>query len=98
MPRPSNSCGILSLNESSALKASHQPQPIRRPGLCLENRVVYRPKTIFDNISFHSDFAGQNQALMSYSISTLLIPNLHEVFGENDPADDLKAYRGPVAV
>jgi SnoaL-like domain len=40
----------------------------------------------FDNISFHNDFADQNQAIMSYSISTLLTRNLHEVFGENDPA------------
>jgi hypothetical protein len=40
----------------------------------------------FDSISFHNDFADQNQAIMSYSISTLLTRNLHEVFGENDPA------------
>jgi hypothetical protein len=40
----------------------------------------------FDNISFHNHFADQNQAIMSYSISTLLPRNLHEVFGENDPA------------
>jgi hypothetical protein len=40
----------------------------------------------FDNISFHNDFADLNQAIMSYSISTLLNRNLHEVFGESDPA------------
>ena len=40
----------------------------------------------FDSISFHNDFADQNQTIMSYSISTLLTRNLHEVFGENDPA------------
>jgi hypothetical protein len=40
----------------------------------------------FDNISSHNDFADQNQAIMSYNISTLLTRNLHEVFGENDPA------------
>jgi hypothetical protein len=40
----------------------------------------------FDNISSHNDFADQNQAIMSCSISTLLTRNLHEVFGENDPA------------
>ena len=38
----------------------------------------------FDNISFHN--ADLNQAIISYSISTLLTRNLHEVFGENDPA------------
>ena len=40
----------------------------------------------FDSISFHNDFADQNQAIMSYSISTLLTRNLQDVFGENDPA------------
>jgi hypothetical protein len=40
----------------------------------------------FDNISFHNDFAAQNQAIMSYTISTLLTRNLQDVFGENDPA------------
>jgi hypothetical protein len=36
--------------------------------------------------SFHNDFADQNQTIMSYTISTLLIRNLQDVFGENDPA------------
>jgi hypothetical protein len=40
----------------------------------------------FDSISFHNDFADQNQTIMSYSISTLLTRNLQDVFGENDPA------------
>jgi hypothetical protein len=37
-------------------------------------------------VSFHNDFADQNQTIMSYTISTLLTRNLHDVFGENDPA------------
>src|SRR5271165_4380970 len=81
------------------IKVSVSPTPpIRRPGLCLENRAVHRPKAMshiltsldFDNISFHNDFADQNQAIMSaimsYTISTLLTRNLQDVFGENDPA------------
>jgi SnoaL-like domain len=40
----------------------------------------------FDSVSFHNGFADQNQAIMSYSISTLLTRNLHEVFGENGRA------------
>ena len=40
----------------------------------------------FDNISFHNDFADPNQAIMSYTISTLLTRNLQDVFGENDPS------------
>jgi hypothetical protein len=55
----------------------------RRP--CLINGHFPTPLD-FDNISFHNDLANQNHAIMSYSISTLLTRNLHEVFGENDPA------------
>ncbi len=54
----------------------------RRP--CLVNGH-FLTSLDFDNISFHNDFADQNQAIMSYTISTLLIRNLHKVFGENDP-------------
>ena len=37
-----------------------------------------------ENVQLRGD--GQNQVNMSYSISTLLTRNLHDVFGENDPA------------
>jgi hypothetical protein len=44
------------------------------------------PATFPANQNLHLIRANQNQIIMSYSISTLLTRNLHDVFGENDSA------------
>jgi len=93
-------CATLSFATSCSLSGASKRltnPSIRRPPRALKIvlSIGRRPCLInghlltslhFDNISFHNDFAGQNQAIMSCSISTLLTRNLHKVFGENDPA------------
>jgi hypothetical protein len=60
--------------------------PVERPmSRSARSGRLVRNKAVRVEISRAALDAGRRQA-MSYSISTLLTRNLHDVFGENDPA------------